>query len=392
MYNKATKYLLAGNHLKALQFFKKETGEFKEKYLNMGNCYKYLGDLEKTESYYLLAANESVPYVSGDLGPYPLALNNLGLLEYAKGNDDAALAYYNATLLLDPLYFECIWNYGNSLLRKYFSSAVGLEKDWVQGWKMYEYRFKRENGPVVLDTSLPRWDGVSNGSSICVLAEQGIGDKLMFGRYMALLAEKFTDVYVLLHPSLDCFFNDYKICRTVAESGATCSIPMASLAGIFGLVDERWLEGKFNAIELDKSSRNIGVVWSGSPTHANNHNRSCPSSYFSKLADIATLYSLNPTDGPAKRVKPCTSKTWEDTASLVLGLEVVVTVDTSIVHLCGTLGVRCIMIQPLRETDFRWGLGHKDTPWYASVEIVENKGWDSAFAEVRRLLTKENNV
>jgi tetratricopeptide (TPR) repeat protein len=384
MYNKATKYLLAGKYEKALQFFKREPAEFKEKYLNMGNAYRKLGQDSLAESCYVRAASHEVPYVEGGYGPYPLALNNLGLLAYSRGDDALALQYYNASLVLDPLYFECIWNYGNALLRRYFSSEVGTAKDWEQGWKMYEYRFKRETGAVSIDSHLIRWDGISNGTSICVVTEQGIGDKIMFGRYLSLVASHFDDVYVLCHPSLDCLFSDYKICRTVAESGAACSIPMCSLAGIFGLVDEKWLEGKFNAIDL--SGFNIGVVYSGSSTHANNHNRSCASSYFSKLSSYGNLYSLNPAASPCRGIKPYTGSTWADTASLVLGLDVVVTVDTSIVHLCGTLGVPCIMIQPLRETDFRWGLGFEDTPWYSSVRIVENNGWDLAFVEVRRLL------
>jgi hypothetical protein len=50
------------------------------------------------------------------------------------------------------------------------------------------------------------------------------------------------------------------------------------------------------------------------------------------------------------------------------------------------LGVPCIMIQPLHETDFRWGVGLSSTVWYKSVRIVQNSSWESAFAEVRELI------
>lgn len=380
-YNKGTKYLFAGNYTKALQFFKKEPLEFKEKYLNMGNCYRYFNEFEKAEKCYLLANSSDIPSANSVVrGDYTLALNNLGLLEYARGNDSLAIDYYKHALSIDPLYYDCLWNLGNATLRKYFSSEVGDAEDWKLGWSLYEYRFKRVN-PVRVDNVLPRWDGRS-GNKIVVLAEQGHGDKIMFGRYLSHLSLE-NDVYVQCHPSLDVFFSDYKIVRDPAEVNDAVSVPMCSLAGHFGLVSADWLSGKFTGV----GNGGIGCVWSGSDTHANNRNRSCPSSYFSSLREYGSLYSLNPAAGSAKSIIDLKPKTWAETCSYILGLDVVVTVDTAIVHLCGTLGVPCIMVQPLVETDFRWGLGHSDTPWYESVVIVgNNNSWDDAFASVRKIL------
>lgn len=385
MYNKATKYLYAHKYNKALAFFKKEPLEFKEKYLNMGNCYRALNDTDNALKCYLLAARERMPNAEGRYGQYALALNNLGLLSYALGKDSEALDFYTGALTINPLHYECIWNYSNALLRKYFSSDTPNADDWAKGWSMYEYRFKRENGAVRISSGLPRWDGVSSGNSICVLAEQGLGDKIMFGRYISYLRKYFKEIYVECHPSLDVFFSDYKICRV--PTGEVC-IPICSLAGQFGLVPENWLEGKFNAREF--SGFNIGVVWSGSPTHANDRNRSCPSSYFSALSAYGNLYSLNPSARCGRNMVHIASNSWEETASSILGMDVVVSVDTSIVHLAGTLGVPCILVQPIQETDFRWGLGHSDTPWYKSVRIVNHTNWDVAFAEVAKILGEMN--
>lgn len=389
MYNKATKYLEKGNYTKALQFYKKQLqeSEFKELYLNMGNAYRMLGRDDEALDCYIKSNDPKLQYCDGRYSPtYPLALNNLGLLAYAKGSDDIAIDLYRSALTVDPLYYDAIWNYGNALLRKYFSSIVGDAEDWSLGWQMYEYRFKRASGAVKVDTTIPRWDGVSSGDSIVVLTEQGIGDKIMFGRYISCLREKFSNIWVQCHPSLDWFFSDYKICREVDETDASVSIPMCSLAGIYGLVSEKWITKEINAKTFDSFS--IGCVWSGSHTHRNNHNRSCSSSYFSGLADLGALYSISPTAARAKNITDISSTAWSETAATVRGLDLVVTVDTSIVHLCGTLGVPCIMIQPLAETDFRWGLGFDDTPWYESVRIIQNDGWDSAFKKVRECIKK----
>lgn len=384
-YNKATKYLFSGNYRKALQFFKREPLEFKEKYLNMGNCYRYLGDLDAAETCYIKANLSSMPATNSVVtGMYPLALNNLGLLEYARGNDSLAISYYHAALKIDPVYYDALWNLSNATLRSYFSSETGSAESWKLGWTLYDYRFKRSSNAVTISSAPPTWDGRSSGTSIVVLAEQGLGDKIQFGRYLHCLYKYFDEVHVECHPSLDCFFSDFKICRSPFESGCSVSVPLCSLAGHFGLVSESWLSGKFSGRSLD--GFNIGVVWSGSETHANTRNRNCPASYFLGLREFGSLYNLNLT-GNCAGITNLNPKSWSETAANVLSMDVVVTVDTSIVHLCGTLGVPCIMIQPLMETDFRWGLNHSDTPWYKSVIIVSNPcSWDLAFDNVKEIL------
>ena len=385
MYNRGTKYLNSGKYSKALSFYKKEPLDFKEKYLNMGTCYRGLEDNTLAFKYYTLANSASVPYADGSYAAaYPLALNNLGMLKYGAGDVLGASVLYKEALGIDPLYYETLWNLSHCMLRSGFN---GLDVDWTTAWKLYEYRFKRAN-PVGLNNSLPMWDLVSCGDCIVVLAEQGLGDKIMFGRYVHLLRQSFKRVVVQCHPSLDCLFSDFEICRsTEGFSLDTVAIPICSLPLKYfsSHPSERWLDGKFNGVKLD--GKNIGVVWAGSTTHSNNHNRSCPSSYFAGLADLGTLHSLNPAAPAVRGIMPCVSSSWAETAAKCLSLDYVVTVDTSIVHLCGTLGVKCIMIQPIYEIDFRWGDG-SITYWYDSVEIVNERSWSSAFARVREICTK----
>lgn len=394
MYNRGVKYLNKNNYSKALSFFKKEPGEFKEKYLNIGNCYRGMGDTTCATEYYILANNSSVPFFDGRYSnDYTLALNNLGMIAYAAGDDATAISLYIRALTIDPIYYQALWNYSNAYLRTGFS---GSQISWSKGWSMYDYRFKRESGAVVVEKFLPTWDGVSHGDTIVVLTEQGLGDKIMFGRYIHLLRTYFNRVIVQCHPSLDCLFDSFEICRS-SEGFTGVSIPICSLAGIFWNENPpaAWLAGKFKALELNEN-KSIGVVWSGSTTHANNANRSCPSSYFSGLSSFGRLYSLNPGASNGKNIVKYSGKTWSDTAALCLALDVVVTVDTSIVHLCGSLGVPCIMVQPLAETDFRWGNVAGETYtnyWYPSVTIVNNPGsWDAAFLVVHKLLREKFSI
>lgn len=390
MYNRGTRYLEKGNYTKALQCFKKQavTHSFKELHLNMANAYRGLMQPNKALEMYKLANDSAIPFANGTFSEnYALALNNIGLLAYACGDDETAIQHYKTALTLDPLHFDAIWNYASALLR---STNCASET----GWKAYEYRFKRSGKAVPFDLTKIVWDGISSGRGICVQTEQGIGDKIMFGRYLRRLTEYFEFIDVVCHPSLDVFYSDYNVVRSVSESSANCTIGICSLAQwFFGTVDERYLDGKFVAKEFDKKKFNVGVVWSGSTTHANNHNRSCPSYLFSGLAgyDIK-LYGINPADANAKNIENISSKDWATTASTLLGLDVVVSVDTAIVHLCGTLGVPCIMIQPTWETDFRWGKEGDKNVWYKSVDVIHNHGWEKSIAKVSKLLAERKKL
>ena len=197
-FTKAAKAYDKKDFNKAISFYEKIDPKFKEVYLNLGSAYKGLNIYDKSYKAYTLAADTSIPFANGKYGQYSSAYNNLGLLHYALGNDKTALEHYSRALNIDPLNYDAIWNYGSALLRS---------SNCVDGWKHYEYRFKQPSSKFKAE--LPMWDGVSSGSSICVLAEQGIGDKIMFSRYLHLLSEKFTTIYVQCHPSLDCFYSSY---------------------------------------------------------------------------------------------------------------------------------------------------------------------------------------
>ena len=377
-YNRGTKYLNANKPLKAISFYKR-AGSFKERHVNEGNCWRLLGNLDKAFSCYHLSNSNSIPYSNGSYSSdYPLALNNMGMLAYGSGDYDTATLLYKQALATDPLYYEALWNLSHSMLRAGFN---GADIDFNVAWRLYEYRFKRAK-PVGLSNSLPMWDMVSSGECIVVLAEQGLGDKIMFGRYIHLLRGYFKRVVVQCHPSLDCIFDDFEICRDTEGFGSDAvAIPICSLALKFYKDKPRgdWLLGKFTGKKLD--GKNVGVVWSGSTTHSNDSNRSCPSKYFSRFASLGTLWSLNPAANAVTFARKANGSSWSDTATLCLGLDYVITVDTSIVHLCGSLGVRCILIQPIFEKDFRWGDGDS-TEWYSSVEMVSGRNWEESILKV----------
>lgn len=373
-YNKGTKYLEKNNYSKALQFLKRETGDFKEKWLNIGNSYRGLGNDVEAGKAYLKAADESRRTFLGQAGKYPLALNNLGLLCYRNGDDAAAIEFYKKALEVNPNHVDTLWNYSISMLR---SGISGMEINWYNAWALYEYRFQKG---TKLDRSVGRWFG-GPADVVTVLAEQGFGDKFMFWRYLWKVREECGgEVLVQCVEELHDFVRSigFEPCTVARGRG----IPVCSLAWKYGNHETSNYAGTWT------SGSGIGVVWSGSKTHANNTLRSCVPGYFKRFLDFDQVIGLNPglDFGP---IKCGVNGEWMDTARVLMGLKCVVTVDTAIVHLAGALGVPCVMIQPLKETDYRWGVDMDRSIWYPNLDIVVNSGWDAAFDKAVSLVAEK---
>lgn len=388
-YQKGSKYVIKGNYDKGLIFLKRafNGGEFKELLINTANAYKALGQWKVAEKLYVRAMDRNTPFHNAEFGEYDLAYSNYGLLQYAQGNDDEAIKYYRKALDINPKLADAVWNYSSALLRKYCS---GQEVDLSAAWDMYEFRFKRSS-PVGIDSSLPRWDEKSKVQNLVVLSEQGFGDKIMFGRYISRLREYCDEVYVQCHPTMDSIFSDFKIVRSANEVDGH-SVPICSLARVFkDTGNGEWLRGKFEVESLGErwlgENPRVAVEWAGSPTHANNLNRSINADRFLKLRNSADLYSFRSTGVP-KGIKALGSVgDWGLTASYLLDMDLLITVDTSVAHMAGSLGVKTWLLQPCFETDFRWGHGGQSI-WYPSVTVFQNNGWDKLFIEVERELEK----
>lgn len=387
-YNRGTVALEKGNFEKAIQFLKRETYECKELYLNLGTAYNGLGNVAKAKEYFLKANDKFVPFMgSNRVGEeYANALGNLGLIAYMEWDDELSKQYCNRALTIDPLHKMSIWNYSLAMLREY-CSGLGLHK-WA--WQMYGYRLKTI---ARLDETIPRWDGKSKVGRLVVLTEQGYGDKLMFGRYIDRLKPYCDTLIVQCMKDMSGMHSDWNCVQDVVLEDVDYSVPLCDLAGIFG--DEagaEWLRGKYSGIKGSKLR--IAIEWAGSAGHKNNMNRSCSAGYFNKLIrafpDVEFI-NVRPDSPKIKGVTKVPVKNWDDSAVAIAGCDLVISVDTSIVHLAGSLGVPCLLMQPLMNTDFRWGnwktkmltgMDVESNIWYPSVKVLENPGWDKLMDEI----------
>lgn len=395
MFNKALKYLTNKRPDKALPLFKKvlaDGGHYKEVYLNLGNCYRLLDRDDEAAACYLKAADKHVPFTNNEfIDVYPLALNNLGLLAGTYEEDETAEAFYLAALEADPLYVDGIWNLANTRLRNLCSRKP---VDLAECWKLYEYRFKRTESPVTLKSKkkLLEWHG-GYVDHLCILVEQGMGDQLMFGRYIALAESVVGKVTVQCHDRLKSLYKN--TCSDPSETDCTHGIPICSLGRIFsdGIPSAEWLGDRLVRKE-ENGVLDIGITFSGNKDHVNDKHRSCPSRYFKELGTLGTLHALNPNEAGLGWASDCDYSGWDATIRDLGKMHLVITVDTSIAHLCGSLGMPCWVLMPTKGTDWRWGnsaMGY-DNIWYKSVRVFRNPGnWDDVFSEVKLELTEMRN-
>jgi ADP-heptose:LPS heptosyltransferase len=148
----------------------------------------------------------------------------------------------------------------------------------------------------------------------------------------------------------------------------------------------------------------IGLVWRGNPQHENDAQRSLPHlRALAALADVAGIrcYSLQSGAGaddvdeappglPLARLDAPLGD-FAQTAALVTNLDLVIGVDTSVVHLAGALGVPVWVLLSQHKPDWRWLDGRSDSPWYPGVMRLFRQpaagDWAGVMSEVVRALS-----
>ena len=154
--------------------------------------------------------------------------------------------------------------------------------------------------------------------------------------------------------------------------------------------------------ERMKPSENfrLGIVWAGDPIHKNGRNRSIAASQFLPLTDIAgvSLYSLQ-VDREGEAAETFGDKVTDlapfltdfaDTAAAMRNLDLIVSVDTLVVHLAGALGQLVWTLLPCMP-DWRWLLEREDSPWYPTMRLFRQHrrgDWESVIERVRAALTQ----
>ncbi|MGB0563549.1 MAG: tetratricopeptide repeat protein, partial [Spirulinaceae cyanobacterium] len=337
----------------------------------------------------------------------PKVLNNLAIVAQHQGETEAAIAHYERAIALDPDFASAHFNYGMLLLN------MG---EYERGFRECEWRWQTEEF-VPFDCPHPRWDGRDiRDQTILVHTEQGSGDAIQFIRFIPQLAERCQGILLVCIPELMPLFqtvpgitkllppgtlslNDFQTFAPLMSLPYCLGTTMNNLPRQVPYLDTTTPE----TIYLPREGFKVGIVWGGSPTQKNDHNRSARLADFLPLLEIPQVqfYSLQvgdraselqqlPVNLTVKDLRPLIQD-YGDTANLIKQLDLVITVDTSVAHLAGAMG-RPVWTLLCADPDWRWLQGRDDTPWYPTMRLFgqeQPQDWTLVMTQVARALQQQ---
>jgi Tfp pilus assembly protein PilF len=343
---------------------------------------------------------------------YPDALDNLAYALFAKGEFDASIATYRQCATLKPDYYASRKNLGIVLL---------LQEQFPEGWQEYECRLKtKELGGLMRNFVQSKWEGEPlEGRTILLQAEQGIGDVIQFIRYLPMVRERGGRVTLQCQAPLKRLLRVMDPDLPVFECGQPLPpfdthCPLLSLPRIFAtdLASIPQQVPYLHASAEDAaswrarlaehgSSLKVGLVWAGSPAFKADLLRSPRQlSVYAPLGGVGGVqfFSLQKGDAARQAKTPPAGMTlhdwtddlrdFADTAALMENLDLIISSDTSVVHLAGAIGKPVWALLP-SVPDWRWFLGRSDSPWYPTMRLFRQQRpmeWGSVIASVREQL------
>lgn len=339
---------------------------------------------------------------------YAAAYVNLGVMRHDLGEIDGALQEYENALGIEPDDARAKWNKALTLL---------LSGRFEEAWPLYEARWDALEKLKKPTISAPPWDG-SDGSGIILLyCEQAFGDAIQFVRYVQLVRQKGWRILLECAPNLRRLFEESGLAEVVIAYGQPrpafdCWLPIMSVPGILGTsVDtipaqipylvgpEKPKDGR--VVPRRENTLNVGIVWQGSLTNVAGSFRSCRLTDFAPLRNVdgVALFSMQSQlssedtallDEFSIPDLESGLQGFADTAAVVRQLDLVISVDTAMVHLAGALGCPTWVILPVFP-DWRWMRDREDSPWYPGMRLFRQKtfgDWASLFGSLAEELDR----
>jgi tetratricopeptide (TPR) repeat protein len=328
-----------------------------------------------------------------------LSFNEIGFLFWLKKDYKNAIIYFDKSLSINKDFKGALINKGMTKL---------LLDEFNEGWNDY-YNGRNE---FIIKTTTPIWNGEMNlkDKSIFIYAEQGLGDIIQFTRYIFLLDGNFKKIYFKIPKALKYIFSkiDKKIeLVTDFEKIKICDYfsPLMQLPLIFKTIPKEinylniteksvklWLK------KLPLTKYNIGVCW-----RSGNKNDLLYSEYskfrsfnldnLNKLLEIKNVNLISLQKEPFEDKNNIFYKklmifenidnenSFEDTAAIIENCELIITCDTSIAHLSGTIGKKTFLMLNYNN-DWRWGSDKEYCKWYKNIKIYRQdspNSWDLPF-------------
>ena len=387
--------------------------DYADAHCNLGYAlYKHREELDQAEAHLRRAL---------ELDPRKLeAQTNLAIVLDHRGHSDEALGLYERILSITPEDNEVRLNRSLILLAR---------GDYARGWAEYEAR--RALGSH-RKFPFPEWDGSAlDGRVVLIHAEQGLGDEIMFASCVGDVIARARHCFIECHSKLEKIFRRSFPVATVhgalqtetlqhwleREPKIDCKIGTGSLPLHFRRhradfpVHTGYLRADPGRAEYWRSrlaalgaGPKVGISWRGGAVRTRRYMRSVPLEHWTPLLSLPGMHFVSLQYGDCQdeieavrkssgvRVHHWTEaiEDYDETASLVSSLDLVISVQTAVIHLGGALG-RPVWVLVSARPEWRYQEAGESLPWYPSVRLIRQAAadqWTPVIDEARQRLRR----
>jgi tetratricopeptide (TPR) repeat protein len=375
---------------------------------------------------------------------------HLGVTMREQGRLAEAVACHRRALALTPD-FANAWVHLGAVLREggHFAEAAACQRralalapgnldaqlnlafihltlgDLPAGSIAYECRFGTGTNRRYPVEGRPMWDRRPlPNRTLLLFGELGFGDAIQFVRYATMARALAGRVVLRCHPALQHLLAtapgiDEVSPITSPMPDCDAFIPLLSLMRLHGTTLEN-IPAPVPYLAADPArlaplaprlaghDLKVGIVWAGNPGQGNDRRRSLPLAALSPLFEVrgVKFFSLQMSafiGRPSARAAELRASPWSgriadlaphlrdfaDTAAALSCLDLLISVDTSVLHLAGALGRPAWALLAFN-ADWRWFRARADCPWYPSLRLYRQDrrfDWTSVVEQVRRDLS-----
>jgi len=333
-------------------------------------------------------------------------LDNYGTALQDLGRFAEAQSCYERALVINPDYHPARWH---------FALLVLLQGDYARGWLDYDLRTKSELS-TLRNIPFPRWNGEPNANAtLLVYAEQGLGDEIMFASCVKDAAARVGKVIVecngKLAPIFKRSFSSVSVIGAPQDSQPTWlaslpkvdyAIPVGSLPQFFRSSLSDFGSGASYLRADGERARywrdwlatlgpglKVGISWQGGSRSSRRDLRSIPLPKWLPILQQPRVQFVNLQYTPCRdQLQQLHSQNgilinhrqdaiddYDETAALVSALDLVISVQTAVIHLSGALGTPTWVMVPVCP-EWRYGATGERMPWYGSVRLFRQRQWN----------------
>lgn len=300
--------------------------------------------------------------------------------------------------------------------------ALLFNGNYAEGLKHFEARFPARL-PNFTQYPYPKWKG-EDGKTLFLVADQGLGDTLSYARFVEQAAYRCRYVHMCVQGELRRVFEhafrhlenlNFLPSPSNFPADADCWSTFVSLPYALGLSDDEIISApnidmpKFPISKqwlVPDRKFHIGIAWAGSPMNDIDKHRNIPIHHYLELVRVPgiQLYSLQvdakKSDlnlwGMAPVVRDLSGyiRDVADTASILESLDLVITVESALGHICSMADQECWIVYSWLGRDYRLGpdgLRRLWTPYHRVFQQSDDMRWESVFERIVEALREKVN-